>query len=302
MLAKSLSMISAALPRLRFDQLLWALDYFKSKGYQDLPPVQLLKKLPMVEGALEAEETLPKLVDHLESCSDLHIYPGHPLYPECFYELSSPPFFLMLRGDHRALQETGLSVVGSRKYSMDAAGWMRSELKSFLAKSRVQVVSGGAFGVDQEAHKLGLYHGGGTVIVLPSGLDEIYPTQLRSWQKDFLARGALFVSEWLPWELVRPYHFQHRNRLIAALSPATLIVEAGEKSGTMLTANWAAQLGREVGVLPGSPLEPSFRGSLKLLQAGAALIADRNDLQLWWESAVRRAPVKSSSSVSREPS
>jgi DNA protecting protein DprA len=287
MIAKNLSIVAAAIPKVCMEQWLMLKDYFTKKGWQDLPPEKLLYKIPGMKEAAKFEPTVIRLRTHLETCSDLHLYPGHEDYPKCFYELSSPPLFLMLRGKIETLQSPCLSVVGSRKFSVDAASWMRSELKAFLQKSGVVVVSGGAYGVDQEAHKLALYHGGGTLVVLPSGLDEIYPPQLRQWQGEFLELGALFLSEWLPWEKVRPYHFQHRNRLIASLSPGTLVVEAGEKSGTMITANWAAELGREVGVIPGSPLDPSYRGSLKLLQAGADLIADRSDLQVWWDRLKR---------------
>ncbi len=284
MLLKNLSLVAALCPRLSRDQYSYLLRHYRQRGLEGADLETLLKKGPKDYGwdLGELKREAVRLQYYLEQTDVHHVYPGHCLYPESLFQLDRPPLFFLLKGDLRVWEGRFLSVVGARRYTSDSAVWMRRELKPFVEREKICTVSGGAIGVDQEAHSLGAFYGAGTVAVLPSGLEQIYPKSLSLPES-----GALLFSEWLPWETVRPYYFKFRNRIISALSPGLLIIEAGEKSGTMLTADWAGDLGREIGVVPGSPLLPSYRGSLRLLQEGAAVITDLKDLHLWWQGLTR---------------
>lgn len=279
MLHAAVSLLAAVIPRLSWPQYRFLVDHFQAQGLQSAPAAALLKKFPAEVPNLPAvQENLERLTSYLLREEVHHVHPAHPLYPRSLLQLERPPLFLLLRGDLSVLGVRGLSVVGARRFSEDSARWMRAELKPFLKKWQVATISGGAYGVDQEAHRLGLYHGGGTLVVLPSGLSAIYPKNL-----SLQGPNVLLMSEWLPWEVVRPYYFKYRNRIIAALSRGLVVIEAAEKSGTMLTAQWAADLGRDIAVVPGTPMMSSYGGSLRLIQEGAHLIRDQEDLGFWWE-------------------
>ena len=170
----------------------------------------------------------------------------------------------------------GVAVVGSR-----AAGATGQEVArrigADLCRRGVTVVSGFALGVDAAAHRGCLAAGGQTVAVLGCGLAVDYPRSHRALRTEVSLRGAL-VSEYTAWDAPRAWHFPHRNRIIAALSRAVVVVVAGEKSGALSTARWAADLGREVLAVPGSILGPFSEGSNRLLRDGARPYLDVSDL------------------------
>ena len=170
----------------------------------------------------------------------------------------------------------GVAVVGSR-----AAGATGQEaarrIGADLGRRGVTVVSGFALGVDAAAHRGCLSAGGQTVAVLGCGLAVDYPRSHRGLRTELSLSGAM-VSEYAGWDAPRAWHFPHRNRIIAALSQAVVVVEAGERSGALSTARWAADLGREVLAVPGSILGPLCAGSNRLLRDGARPYLDASDL------------------------
>ena len=193
-------------------------------------------------------------------------------YPRLLLESFDPPEKLYVIGDYSGFNE-GLAVVGARK----ATPYGTSCAKRFagLAAERgISIISGGARGCDSAAHKSALEHSGKTIVVLGGGCDQIYPKQnFRLFQNVVDAGGAL-VSEW-DWDApALPYAFRLRNRIIAGIAKATLVVEAGLPSGTFITADETLEIGREVLVVPGSITSQNSRGTNRLLYQGATPVVD----------------------------
>lgn len=203
---------------------------------------------------------------------------GEDLYPSSCYRMEEPPLTLSYQGAPAWQGSEALSVVGSREPAFESLQWMEKEFSAFCLKARPCVVSGGARGIDQKAHAIAVRSGLKTVVVLPSGLGALYPESLREWMEPVLAQGGCFLSEYAFEQRMHKHLFHHRNRLIAALGKATLLVEARRRSGTLITAQQALHLGRPVWVIPGHPLDGHFGGSLDLLTEGACLIRDAEDL------------------------
>jgi DNA processing protein len=200
-----------------------------------------------------------------------------PRYPQQLLRVERPPEKLYCIGDI-SLLGPGLAVVGSRRqtpYGRDCtallAGW--------AAASNVAVVSGAAVGCDQTAHRAAIDNGGRTVAVLGCGADLDYPPSARRLLET-IRRDHLVVSE-LPWGTPPArWTFPERNRIIAGLAAALLVVEASLPSGTFSTADHALQAGTEVLAVPGSILSPLSRGTNRLIRDGAGVIADVDDLAL----------------------
>ncbi|MNJ94618.1 hypothetical protein D3C87_123200 [compost metagenome] len=212
---------------------------------------------------------------------------GEELFPLSCYWMQEPPLTLSFFGEPAWLGERSLAVVGSREPAEASLTWMEREFAHFCEENQVCIVSGGARGVDQKAHGLSLRKNNSTIVVLPSGLGEIYPRSLQDWMKPVLQGGGCFLSEYAHQQVMHKYLFHHRNRLIAALGSSVLLVEARRRSGTLITAQQALQLGRAVGIVPGHPLDPHFGGSLDLLSEGAFLVRDAQDLTMFFNSELR---------------
>lgn len=197
---------------------------------------------------------------------------GEDDYPASFAFVHHPPKTIYGVGDFSILQE-GLAIVGARKATPYGRGCAR-RFASLAAKEGVLVVSGGALGCDASAHKGALEAGGKTVVVLGGGCDELYPAQHEGLFQRIVDAGGAVISEY-PWNKPPlPFQFRERNRIIAGMSKATLIVEAGLPSGTFSTADDALASGREVMVVPGAITAPSSRGSNRLLSQGAIPVVD----------------------------
>lgn len=197
---------------------------------------------------------------------------GDPRYPAAFSRLADPPARLYLIGDPAALEE-GLAIVGARKATPYGAGCAR-RFACRAAQRGVTVVSGGARGCDAAAHEGALDAGGRTVAFLGGGCDRIYPREHAGLFRRIVEGGGALVSE-NPWGF-QPlgWTFRRRNRLIASLARATLIVEAGLPSGTFSTADEALSASRDVLVVPGAITAASSRGANRLLYQGASPIVD----------------------------
>lgn len=194
-------------------------------------------------------------------------------YPPCLHELVDPPPVLFLRGNSDLLHtEPSVAIVGSRRAT--GAGRRAAEtMGRILAEAGVAVVSGMALGIDGAAHRGALAGGGKTVAVLGSGLRKVYPASHRDLFREIGSRGLL-VSEFLPDESALPHHFPKRNRIIAALSQAIIVVEAGGRSGALITVDHGLDLGRDVFAIPGSVENPQSAGSNALLRDGAQPLVD----------------------------
>lgn len=210
--------------------------------------------------------------------------PADPEFPERWLATADPPLTLSVLGSVHALSSPALSVVGSREPVPESLAWMEAELTAFCRQTRATIVSGGARGIDQKAHSVALRSGSPTVALLPSGLDFPYPADFRRWFPAIVEGGGAVVSEYPATMPMRKPHFHHRNRLIAAAARMVLIVEARLRSGTLITATRAAEIGRPLFVVPGHPHQPHFCGSLQLLSEGGTLVRQAEDLTLFWQA------------------
>lgn len=195
------------------------------------------------------------------------ILPLHsPLYPSALKEGYGPPAVLFLLGDPNLLSSPLLSVVGTRTptpYGINTTGLFCRKLASW----GITIVSGLARGIDTQAHR-GALESGKTIAVLGSGLDRVYPAVNLRLAAD-IARSGVLLSEFPPGTGGKPFHFPLRNRIIAYLSPATLVVEARKRSGSLITANLAVDAGRDVFALPGDINRSTSEGTNELLNKGA---------------------------------
>lgn len=197
---------------------------------------------------------------------------GEEAYPPALEAIADPPEKLYIIGDVKALQE-GLAIVGARRATPYGTGCAR-RFATRAAERGIAIISGGARGCDAAAHRAALDAGVPTVVFLGGGCDAIYPRENHGLFCEVVAAGGALVSEraWAVPPL--PYMFRARNRLIAGLAKATLIVEAGLPSGTFSTADEALAANRDVLVVPGSIASEQSRGANRLIYQGATPIVD----------------------------
>ena len=203
-----------------------------------------------------------------------------PGYPSPLRELPAPPAVLHVAGgrDRLAglLAQAPVAIVGSRRPTVEG-GDTASGLARELASAGLTVVSGMALGIDAAAHEGALRAGGATLAVMAAGVERPYPRAHRRLHARIREHG-LIVSELPVGTEARRWMFPARNRLIAALSAMTVVVQAGERSGALLTAGWARRLGRPVGAVPGRIRRPLSRGPHELLRGGATLVEGAEDV------------------------
>jgi DNA processing protein len=205
-----------------------------------------------------------------------------PTYPAALQDLADPPLAVFLRGAAAVPlpSERGtVAIVGARRPT-DAGLRLARRLGAFAAGSSLTVVSGMALGIDGAAHAGALDAGGFTVAVLGCGTDIAYPRSHRGLYARIIERG-LAVSEYPPGTAPAPWRFPARNRLIAALAGTLVVVEARVRSGALITADHALDLGRDVVAVPGAAGAASAAGTNGLIKAGAGLVEDEADLAAW---------------------
>ncbi len=200
---------------------------------------------------------------------------GSDEYPAELLDLQHPPSELYAMGSATALAKPRIAIVGTRNSTAYGERITRSLTRS-LVRAGVSVVSGMARGIDGAAHRTALEEGGNTVAVLGTGIDVPYPVGHRQLHRAIAERG-LVVSENPPGMKAHKGAFPKRNRIIAALAPVTIVVEAGFRSGALNTASQALELGRVVAAVPGPIDSEQSRGSNQLLRDGAILIAAADD-------------------------
>lgn len=203
------------------------------------------------------------------------IAPRTPHYPSRLWEIADPPIVLWGRGD-ACLETRSVAIVGSRR-STPAGLVVARQLGGDLAAAGWTIVSGMALGVDGAAHEAALDAGGETVAVLGCGADVVYPFQHRALAARIAGCGRI-LSEFPPGSAPRPWHFPLRNRIISGLAQAVVVVEASEKSGSLITARLAMEQGRDVLAVPGSAASGRYRGSHALIRDGARLVETVDDI------------------------
>jgi len=197
-------------------------------------------------------------------------------YPPLLRESPDAPGVLYVRGDVRILSEPQLAMVGSRNPTAGGRATAR-EFAMFFANAGITITSGLALGIDTACHEGALAGGGPTVAVLGCGLDQIYPRENQALADRIAATGAL-ITEFPPGSSPLPAYFPQRNRIIAGLSHGTLVVEAAQRSGSLITARLAGVAGREVFAIPGSIHNPLARGCHQLIRQGAKLVEHPEDV------------------------
>jgi DNA processing protein len=204
------------------------------------------------------------------------ITPHDERYPAVLGEIAHPPKQLYINGELETSRPL-VAVVGSRKatsYGQEAATRIAGE----LARSGVGVVSGLAFGIDAAAHRAAVDAGGYTVAVMASGLDIIHPVRNRQLARDIIASGGALVTEYRNGTPPTRQRFPARNRIIAGLCAGTIIVEAGVRSGALITAEFALEENRDVMAVPGNITQPLSEGTNNLIKAGAAPVTNADDV------------------------
>ncbi len=199
---------------------------------------------------------------------------GQGLYPRALAEMENAPPLLTAKGKLSLLEQPMVAIVGARNASAAACRFARG-LAHDLGREGVTVVSGLARGIDSAAHDGSLESG--TIAVIAGGIDVHYPPENEARQKEIAERGLL-IAEMPPGTEPRARHFPYRNRIIAGLAGGTVVIEAAPKSGSLITARLAAEAGREVMAVPGSPLDPRAQGCNSLIRDGATLIQSAADV------------------------
>ncbi len=204
------------------------------------------------------------------------IHLGTSDYPQLLAEISGPPTCIWTRGDRAAFAAIGVAVIGARAASQEGLT-AAYEIAFDLARAGIVVISGLARGVDSSAHQGALDGGGKTIAVLGTGIDLVYPAENTGLSRHITESGLL-VTEFPPGSHPEDWHFPRRNRIISGLSKAVVVVEAREKSGSLITARLAADQGRDVMAVPGTFVGGRNRGANALLRDGAKLVESAVDL------------------------
>lgn len=228
----------------------------------------------LIDGLKAVDEEAIAAVLRWAEADDRHLLtPGDSAYPALLHDLPDAPFLLYVRGDPIALQTPQIAIIGSRN---PTTGGLHNagQFARHLAAGGLTVTSGLALGVDSAAHAGALAVAGRTLAVTGTGPDRVYPARNRQLATEILDAGGAIVTEFPPGTPPRPGHFPRRNRLISGLSAGTLVVEAGIRSGSLITARLALEQGREVFAIPGSIHNPLARGCHALIRDGAAKLVE----------------------------
>lgn len=211
-----------------------------------------------------------------KSCGAKLICWDDPAYPELLRHIYAPPLLLYAQGDAGLLNNPALAVVGARQASRSALT-LTADLAAGLSKAGITVVSGLALGIDAQAHKAALDFPGSSIAVLGVGIDLVYPAGNHDLLRELVQKG-LVLSEFAPGTPPLRHNFPQRNRLIAGLSLGVLVTQAGERSGSLITARLAMEAGREVFAVPGGVDDPDYAGCHELIRQGARLTRSVSDI------------------------
>ncbi len=212
------------------------------------------------------------------SISGHHILPfDHPSYPSLLRNVAGAPLVLFIAGNIAVTDQVQLAVVGSRKPTQDGRD-AALQLSRELVQHGFVITSGLASGIDAISHQTALQYDGQTIAVQGCGLAHIYPAKHRRLARQIVDQGGALISEFFPETLPRAEYFPRRNRIISGLSVGTLVIEAAEKSGSLITARYALEQNREVFAVPGRANNLNARGCHRLIQQGAKLVCDATDI------------------------
>lgn len=224
--------------------------------------------------ALHSREDAEREIVRAEKLGAKFLILGQGLYPRLLAQIEDAPPLLIAKGDLKLLDRQSVAIVGARNASAAACRFARG-LTHDLGEQGLVVVSGLARGIDSAAHEGALETG--TIAVIAGGIDVYYPPENQQRQ-DTLFELGLVLAEMPPGTEPRARHFPYRNRIIAGMTSGTVVVEAAPRSGSLITARLAAEAGREVMAVPGSPLDPRAQGCNQLIRDGATLVQNAADV------------------------
>lgn len=243
-------------------------DYLQVEGIGD----ERARALASFRGWEEAEAELARAAAAGLDC----LAWGEAAYPACLAAIHDPPPIMYYKGDEAFLGGVAVGAVGTRRPTAYGEEVARHICRP-LAAAGVTIVSGMARGIDTCAHRAALEVGGATIAVLGCGADVVYPPENEGLYREIAARGVV-VSELPPGSPPEAANFPRRNRIIAGLARGVVVLEAGEKSGALITARLAADEGREVFAVPGSIFSPAGEGCRALINGGALAVASAEDI------------------------
>ncbi len=223
---------------------------------------------------LASRDAIEREMDQVERLGARYLFLGQGLYPSLLAQIETAPPALIAKGEFRLLDKPAVAMVGARNSSAAACRFARS-LAQQIGQSDTVIVSGLARGIDTAAHDGALETG--TIGVIAGGIDIFYPPENEERQRVIGERGLL-LAEQPPGTEPRARHFPYRNRIIAGLAGGTVVIEAAPKSGSLITARYAAESGRDVMAVPGSPLDPRAQGCNQLIREGAVLVQNAADV------------------------
>jgi DNA processing protein len=223
-----------------------------------------------------ATRDLRQPLEALEAHGIRILTPGDGEYPPALAAIPDPPPYLFIRGRITPADEVAIAMVGTRQITEYGRG-LAHRLAADFGRRGVTVISGLARGIDTAAHRGALDGGGRTIAVTACGLDIVYPSDNRDLMVEIENNGAV-VSEWAPTSHPESWHFPARNRIISGLAAGVIVVEAGIKSGALITADYALEQGREVFAVPGNVHREQSKGPHNLIKQGAVLVESVDDI------------------------
>ena len=253
-------------------------DYFGSlerawnAPMKDLLETGLSEKICQRIILLRKELDLELYINRIHSAGINFLLKDDENYPRYLKEIDQPPPVLFVKGEITLEDEWSVAIVGTRKVT-HYGRQIAEEFSRVLADHNITIVSGLARGVDGIAHKISLETGGRTIAVLGSGVDRIYPAEHKMLAEQIAKNGAV-ISDYPPGTAPEASNFPPRNRIISGMSRATIVIEAGQTSGALITADFAANQGRNVYAVPGSIYNVQSKGTNKLIQKGAKPLLD----------------------------
>ncbi len=239
-----------------------------------LEAIEKIKEIPQKKIVIAFPEEIEKELEKVEKFGAKIITYFDEEYPKLLKEIPDLPLILTAKGDLELLKKNSIAVIGARNASLNGVNFAK-KIASDLAQNKIVTVSGLAKGVDAAAHEVSYKFG--TIAVIAGSIDNIYPRENKFLYDKIFANG-LVVTEMPFSSAPRPENFVQRNRVISGLSLGTLVIEAGLKSGSLTTARFALEQGREVFAMPGFPFDERCKGSNKLIKDGAKLTEDIDDI------------------------
>lgn len=214
----------------------------------------------------------------------------HENYPYLLKQISCPPLVLFIAGEITLLHQPQLAMVGSRQPSAAGSNCAR-QFAAALTQCGWIITSGLARGIDAACHQAAIDANGHTIAVLGTGVDMVYPKYHRHLQQKILDSGGCLLSEFVPGTPPRAEHFPRRNRIVSGLSRGVLVVEAAFKSGSLITARYGLEQGREVFAIPGNINNPMVQGCHQLIKQGAKLVAEVADINEEFQNLVLKSEI-----------